>query len=204
MIDLENLERVIPVYLSDASKIRLATNLANCQDNYHYFANGWEGPDEPLQGDGWNHFWLVDFEGNKRMVSGIVCSNSCDIDISNPSMRSRNILFAPVVALSSYEAQLRNERISEARIQTHLQAIKRQEKTELFYLPESVHTPECVVMLDDIRPQPLNTFLNGGSAKKLLFRLNNFGFYMFLMKLAIHFSRFGEKLDREMEPYSST
>ncbi len=86
--------------------------------------------------------------------------------------------------------------IQSDRVEGQIKSIRKQEKTDIFYLPASATLPECVVMLDDIRPQPLSMFMRKENNRKRLFRLNNFGFYIFLMKLSIHFTRFGENLDR--------
>lgn len=197
-VDGESLEKIFPVYLTDASKARLTDCLRDAANNRDYHANGWEGPDQPLQGDGWQPFTILDFETAARStVPGIVISNSCDIDGTNESMRQRNVLYAPLVRLEAYEGMLRNNGMQADRIQQHIDSIRKQEKTDVFYVPAGGSIPECVVLLDDIRSQPLPSFLKAAEGKKRLFRFNNFGFYMFLMKLSIHFTRFGEKLDRD-------
>lgn len=197
-LDIEELERIFPAYLLDASKQRLLDCLSNKNANHDYFAQSWDGADAPLQGDGWSTFKLYDFElGEEREVSGIIFSNSCDIDAENNSMRPRNVVFAPFITLETYLRRLTEGAIPADRRQNHIEAIKRQEKTEIFYVPATQSVPECIVMLDDIHSIPLKTFLDAGRPRKKLFRLNNFGFYMFLMKLAIHFTRFGEAIDRD-------
>ena len=195
--DGEYLDKIFPVYLTDASKTRLAECLRDRANNHDYHANGWDGPEQPLQGDGWQPFTLLDFvTAEKRVVPGIVLSNSCDVDGTNESMRPRNILFAPLIRLDAYERLLRTNGVDAPRVEQHLQSVRRQEKTEIFYVPAGGSIPESLVMLDDIHSQPLPSFLVESMSKKRLFRLNNYGFYMFLMKLSIHFTRFGEKVDR--------
>ena len=196
--DGEYLEQIFPVYLTDASKAKLAECLRDRAENHDYHASGWDGPDQPLQGDGWQPLTIFDFvSAERRLVPGIVMSNSCDIDGSNESMRPRNVLFAPLVRLDTYEEILRTNGIEADRVEQHLQSVRRQEKTEIFYVPAGREIPECLVMLDDIHSQPLPSFLEGTQGIRRLFRFNNFGFYMFLMKLSIHFTRFGERIDRD-------
>ncbi|MER9939028.1 hypothetical protein [Mesorhizobium sp. M0011] len=193
----DELAKVFPRYLTDASKDELRKRIQAYPNNQNFYSTKWEGPPGPLQGDGWNGFEKLDFAtANRYPVAGIVISNSCDIDEENKSLRMRNIVFAPIVPLSRYADQLRSSgKLSDEKIATHLGAIKSQQKTELFYLPESNRTPEAIVQFDDVATQPLGAFAEAPK-KERLFRLNNYGFYILLMKFSIHFTRFGEALDR--------
>ena len=139
----------------------------------------------------------MDFEtAERRSISGIVVSNSCDIDEENKSLRDRNVVFAPIIPLAAYEARLRRlVDVSAERVESHLDAVRKQNKTEIFYLPESSTTPELIVQFDDIAAQPLGNFAQVDDRRRL-FRLNDYGFYVFLMKFSISFNRFGEELER--------
>ena len=194
---IDHLERFLPTYLTATSKRTLSDQIRAHPDDKHYFATSWDGPSEPIQGDGWNGFTKIDFHTrNRHVIAGIVLSNSCDINEDNPSLRSRNIIFAPIIPLRSYENRIRNlPDTPEDKIISHLDAIRKQDTTDIFYLPKSGGTPEVIVQFDDIAAQPIGIFTETGERKKL-FRLNNYGFYIMLMKLSIHFTRFGEELDR--------
>ncbi|MER8974698.1 MULTISPECIES: hypothetical protein [unclassified Mesorhizobium] len=193
----EELAKVFPRYLTDGSKEELRRRIQSYPDNHNFYSTTWEGPAGPIQGDGWNGFVKLDFSTAERYpVAGIVISNSCDIDEDNKSLRMRNIVFAPIVPLSKYADHLRSlGTLSNEKVSNHLQAIKSQQKTELFYLPASRRTPEAIVQFDDVATQPLGSFAEAPQ-KERLFRLNNYGFYILLMKFSIHFTRFGEALDR--------
>ncbi|MPY74917.1 MAG: hypothetical protein GEU87_11705 [Alphaproteobacteria bacterium] len=192
------LERIFPYYLNAADKKALYEALRNYPANKHYFSASWEGPAEPLQGDAWNGFTKLDFQTADRLkIAGLILSNSCDIDEANASLRDRNVLFAPIVALSAYEDRLRRlPDLNAERIAAHVDAIRKQTKTDVFYLPASTNTPEAIVLFDDITAQPLSNFAETEERKRL-FSLNNYGFYVLLMKLSIHFTRFGEELQRQ-------
>lgn len=193
---IERLEKVFPYYLNAAEKRRLSEHIGSFPDDRDYYASSWEGPPEPLQGDGWNGFIKIDFsDATRHHVAGIILSNSCDIDEANKSLRDRNILFAPILPLNSYEQHLREAGISDDRISSHLEALRRQDKSDVFYLPASQNTPEAIVVLDDISSQPLSSFMETHD-RRMLFRLNPYGFYVFLMKLSIHFTRLGEEVQR--------
>lgn len=194
---IQRLEDVFPHYLTATDKKLLSDRIGSYPSDRHYFSSSWEGPSEPIQGDGWNSFTKLDFYAStKKKIAGIVISNSCDINESNKSLRNRNIVFAPITKLETYENRLRsNSEIPSSKVDVHLDAIRKQNKTEVFYLPESKETPETIVQFDDIAAEPLGSFSKSEDRRKL-FRLNNYGFYIFLMKLSIHFTRFGEKINR--------
>ncbi len=102
-VDIERLIRTFPIYLSDVSKISLARDLETLWENNNYFTHKWDGPSDPIQADGWNQFTFYDFATNEiRETAGIICSNSCDIDVDNLSLRDRNIIFAPILPVSDY------------------------------------------------------------------------------------------------------
>ena len=194
---IDHLERVFPYYLTAESKKKLSDHLGAYPDDKHYYATSWDGPPGPIQGDGWSGFTKLDFEtAERRSISGIVVSNSCDIDEENKSLRDRNVVFAPIIPLAAYEARLRRlVDVSAERVESHLDAVRKQNKTEIFYLPESSTTPELIAQFDDIAAQPLGNFAQVDDRRRL-FRLNDYGFYVFLMKFSISFNRFGEELER--------
>jgi hypothetical protein len=63
------------------------------------------------------------------------------------------------------------------------------------YLPANPEVmPESVALFSDARSHPLDDFL--ARERSLLFRLSDFGFYLFLFKLSIHFNRMLEGVER--------
>lgn len=190
----EEWRRYLPHYLNDDDKRALYSELKQFPDGMRYF--GEPPDDEPLQGDGWKPFLLRDYEtGAEREVSGIVISNSCDVVPGNTVDGRQNVLFAPLQSLERVIERLRLAGESEAQIQSQLNAIRRQEKTDVLYIPAVPGgIPETFVRLDDIRPQPLQRFLSGKQTR--LFSLNQAAFYILLIKLAIHFTRIQERVHR--------
>jgi hypothetical protein len=127
----------------------------------------------------------------------VVISNSCDIDPANRRDRALNILFSPLIALSKYVDLLRQVK-SEAQITPVLTAIRDQKMTSIFHLPEGVWGPEGIVLLDTIHAHPLDHFLAKNRAR--LFTLSQYAFYIFIMKLSIHFTRMQENVRRFDSP----
>ena len=104
-------------------------------------------------------------------------------------------MFAPIIPFAAYEGRLRNAQDASAeKISGHLEAVRKQQKPGILYLPPSALTPETLVFFDEIASLPVGAFSRG--ERKRLFRLSNYGFYILVMKFAIYFTRFGEGLDR--------
>jgi len=83
---------------------------------------------------------------------------------------------------------------SSDKVQSTLDAIKKQLVTNFFYLPASGTFAESVAVLDDLQSQPLSYFARNNGGR--VFSLNQFGWYLLLIKLSVHFTRMGEGLAR--------
>ena len=130
-----------------------------------------------------------------KTVSGVILSNTCDLSPENIESRPVNILFAPLIKLSAYDELLRNREISEEQRRDTLETIRNQRVTYLFYCPAyGTVLDESMVLLDDIHAHPAKHFIE--NERRAVFTLNQYGFYLFLLKLSIHFSRFQEGIKR--------
>ncbi|MDD5474891.1 MAG: hypothetical protein PHU03_00075 [Syntrophales bacterium] len=194
-INRETIEDYIPYYLTQEQKNNLIRALEGFPDNFMYYTRLY--PDEILQGDGWNSFELIEYSSRTLCnVRGIILSNSCDIDPDNERDLPVNIVFAPIIPLSSYIEVLENSGISRTEIDSKLDAIRKQHVYTLFYLPQGMGLDdEYIALLDDIHSMPLAVFLEK-SEKIKLFTLSTSGFYLFLLKLSIRFCRFREEISR--------
>jgi len=189
----EEWQRYLPHFLNEEDKRSLYSELRLFPEKLNYFGSTFD--DGPLQGDGWRPFVLFELSsGAKREVAGIVISNSCDTVISNSPDGKQNILFAPLQRLEGWAQRLHKIGRSDKQIESALNAIRRQEKSDILYLPATNELPECFVRLDEIRPQALSTFLHGTRVR--LFSLSQAGFYILVIKLAIHFTRIQERVRR--------
>jgi len=190
----EEIRLYLPKYLSPAKIDELYSEIKSFPDiPNHYFE--YPEANELLQGDGWRGFVSINFETvEKQEVSGIIISNSCDIDINNPRDNEPNVLFAPISSLGKYENILAATK-SEEQVSNIIRNIKEQKITNIFYLPQfNEDIGDCIIVLDDIKPHPLRNFID--KDKSRLFSLQQTFFYLFLMKLSIHFSRFNEGVER--------
>ena len=185
-----------PPYLFAEKKRELFSELLKFPENMSFYSNREELREELLQGDGWKGFISISFQtGERKTVSGAILSNSCDIDPKNVRSLPGNILFAPLIELQKYTDVLHAIGKRDDQIKNTIMDMKRQHVTNVFYLPECPgFIPESLILLDDIHAQPLQDFI--AQPRKSLFTLNMYGFYIFLIKLSIHFTRFQEGVIR--------
>ncbi|MFP4528689.1 MAG: hypothetical protein ACLFQX_09080 [Candidatus Kapaibacterium sp.] len=197
----EQFQIFLPAYLTDGSKYQLyhclnsyPENLSDLNNNFYLPKNKFSN--EYLQGDicfGFHFLSLPDI--NLKTIEGLIISNTCDISRDNKRSFSKiDALYAPVQNIEKYRSHLL-QHFPENKIEAHLGAIRKQEITNIFYLPENPGLfPESFVYLDKIFNCKIS-YLNPGNVQKQL-SLGNYGFYILLFKLSIHFSRFGEGIDR--------
>lgn len=194
-ISVENIKDQIPYYLTQESKENLANALKTFPDNFTYYINLY--PDDILQGDGWSSLGLINYEtGEHKLVRGIIFSNSCDLEHKDKRDIPIKLVFAPIIKLNAYAEFLEKANIDKEIIENKFLSIRNQGVTTLFYLPTGgALDDEYVALLDDVHSIPFSKFLDQKTRSKL-FTLSQHGFYLFLLKLSVHFCRFQENLIR--------
>jgi hypothetical protein len=193
---IEKIEDHLPKYLSPEHQRELGEQLRDFENRNYYTR---QLPDALLQGDGWNALSLFDFAtGQRGQVKGIVLSNSCDISAGNKRDIPARIVFAPLVPLERYQKLLEASRaLTQDQIEKKISAIRQQSVTSLFFLPKGGDLEaDHIAVLDDLHNVPSEAFL-GEAMRRRLFTLSQMGFYLFVLKLSIHFCRFQEDLDRD-------
>lgn len=190
---IDNIGDHIPKYLTSGKKEELAAALRDFE-NRPYYAD--RDTVEVLQGDGWAGLEIINFDsGNRDAIKGIVLSNSCDLDPGNRRDVPPRLVFAPLVAVDAYVALLRDKLPNDV-IDQKIDAIRKQRVTSIFFLPQNGHLDrEYIALLDDIHNIPFARF-ESGETKSRFFTLNQLGFYLFVLKLSIHFCRFQENIER--------
>lgn len=186
----------LPKYLTPEEHRQLFSELSKFPENMAFYLTSQEFSDQLLQGDGWRGFIAINFyTGERKVVSGAILSNSCDIDPANRGNHPVNVLFSPLIELQKYAATLRTAGKTEEQIGDMVMNLKKQLVTNVFYLPECPGIiSESLILLDNIHSHPLEHFL--AQQPQSLFTLNQYAFYLFLIKLSIHFSRFNEGVKR--------
>jgi hypothetical protein len=194
-LQFEQVRLYLPQYLSPERQQGLWDELRAFPNNRSIYSTRNDDPDT-LQGDGWRGFVAIDFHSlDRKMVSGLVLSNSCDLSSANKRATTPNITFVPLMKLKRYLVLLADNGQNEHQRKDVAVAIQRQGITSLMHLPAIPgQMEESVALFGDVRSQPLDQFLAG--ERSSIFRLSDFGFYLFLFKLSIHFTRMLEGVER--------
>jgi hypothetical protein len=197
VITAEAIREYLPYYLTEEVKVWIINELNKFHvgQMQYYLFNRYE--QEMLQGDGWTRLHLRNFQtGEKILINGVVLSNTCDVDPSNKRDLPVNIVFAPLIPVDAYIGRLVGAGVARHSIDDKMAAMKRQEVTNVFYVPEGggLET-EHIVLLDDIHSMPAHVY-EEEKTKSKRFTLSQAGFYLFILKLSMHFCRFHENLVR--------
>lgn len=194
-ITTESIQDQIPYYLTKEAKENLAKALSEFPRKIDYYINLY--PDEILQGDCWSFVEVIRFEdGTRKLVKGILLSNSCDVAPENKRERPSMLTFSPIIKLNRYLELLINVGLDEQQVNAKMVAIKEQRVTTLFYLPKGAGLDDdYVALLSDVHTVPYSAF-DARKEKQKLSTFSLVGFYLFLLKLSIHFCRFHEEVAR--------
>lgn len=199
-MNLEDIQIYLPKYLSAESSKELFEGLKDFPENidsrlYTTYLN-----DEIIyQGDGLRNMLAVNLpDVNLKSVNGMVLSNTCDIEQSNKRPFPSQIIYSPIINLERYKAGLLSTIGSEERVNNHILEIRKQKITQIFFLPSFGDTlDESIIFLDRIF-NISNDYIDRPTLGKIrIFSLSDYGNYLFLLKLSIHFTRIQDRVDRK-------
>jgi len=202
-LNFDDIKQFMPAYLTDGEQVSLLRNITKCYPNIDYYSP--RNTQEMLQGDGWTGFEIITFDTMQKIsVSGLILSNTCDIAPENPRMQPPNIVFALIINAGAFEAELREDCTDTNRINNYMGSIRSQAVSNRFYLPKAPNMrSDYVVLLDNIHTIPREYYLKNVN-RKIHIRLSNAGFYVFILKLSIHFCRLADKVNRNADPPMTT
>jgi hypothetical protein len=81
--------------------------------------------------------------------------------------------------------------------ESQLESIRRQRVTQVFYLPQcSGLGQESIVFLDRVQSFPNDLIERRQISESRLFSLSNYGLYLYVYKLSMHFTRLNEGAGR--------
>jgi len=195
-VGTNTIEAHIPYYLTREQKEGLTKALNDFHERpIEYYASQHEN--EMLQGDGWIGLQVLHFnDGVRKNIKGIILSNSCDISTENKRELPTNITFAPIIKLDNYAAILKQAGLKDVQIEGKLESIKNQNVTNIFYLPSGgTLDSDYIALLSDLHSIPSQAFGQIAEREKI-FTLSMVGFYLFVLKLSVHFCRFHENVTR--------
>lgn len=200
MIPIEDVQKYLPKYLSEENYKTLLNELKNFPNNLdkRMYAIGSE-KNVIYQGDGIKSFPYVDLqqiEKGKKIINGIVLSNTCDIDLTNKRLYTQSILYAPICPLENYINMLETNKVNKNTIENQIKDIRNQHITSMFFLPKNDNISDSIVFLDKILHLDNNYIDRNRLSEQRLFSLSDYGFYLLLFKLSVHFSRIQEHINR--------
>lgn len=183
------IQKYLPQYLSNDAKEALKNSLDNFPNNLENMIMTEdvfnEYKSKLLQSD------IVEckniYDGRNAKV--MIISNSCD----NSSENKRNfpicVSFVVILSLEKMERTFKKNGKDEQSINSQIDAIKKQQVTNMFYLPD-----DTVALLDRTMHLDYSKFSEAMINK--IASLSNYGFYAFLFKLSYHFTRLREGTQR--------
>lgn len=202
MNSVEKFEKQLPQYLSYESRKRLFEALSQFPNNIdnRLYTKFLENEEIIFQGDGIKDILFVDLPSkNSKIINAMIISNSCDINPQNNRYLTLNATYCPIVSLDNYEHLLTTKGIDEEKIKQQVKQIKRQEISNLFYLPRTSSIPDSIVFFDRINSIDVDWLYEKDLGDARLFTLSDYGFYLFLYKLSIHFTRIWERIERRID-----
>ena len=200
MISEEEIQRYLPKYLSPESYSEIISELKDFPDNLDKRMYSLLNENVIYQGDIIKDFPIIDLrhlENGTKYRDVIVLSNTCDIYDGNSRLNQNNIVYAPLIQLERYISYLQQCGEKGDIIQNHINSIKKQRNSSILYLPASGIISDSIVFLDSVLSIS-TSFLNGKQISGIrIHSLSNYGFYLLLFKLSVHFCRMQEKVDRK-------
>jgi len=130
---------------------------------------------------------------------GLLVSNSCDVSGGNIRQIKKDAVFAPLIPLFEYENDMRNGGLTQNKIDSILSQIKRQTYSNIFYLPPIDKGGKgFLAFLDQLFSIPAEELeqQQANTKSNRLISLDNFGSYLFIVKLSFHFCRIPEEVER--------
>jgi hypothetical protein len=138
--------------------------------------------------------------------TGVLLSNSCDVSSDNIRITLPYAIFAMVHTVDEYVEDLNLGGISKARIDNFINDLRSNRITNLMYLPKLVVKGEVLVeesflRFDRVANLP-TTIVEQSYDKRYspsgdrIFSLSQYGFFLFITKLSVHFCRFRENVVR--------
>jgi hypothetical protein len=205
MINFEDVKKYLPQYLSDFANENLFSELKNFPENLDtkLYTNYLTETESLYQGDGICGLPHAELPSPYiKEVNGMILSNTCDVDQSNPRLSPTKLVHAPIINLNKYQSMLvelfvDTKQKPQEYIDQHISSIKNQYISHIFYLPKGSGLHEdSLIFFDRVSSLPSNYIAKNKIVEKRLFTLSDFGFYLFLFKLSVHFTRVRENVSR--------
>jgi hypothetical protein len=199
-MNLNDLKIFLPKYLSGESEKELFDSLKDFPTNIdqRLYTNYLKSEPIIFQGDGLQNLLAINLPSTEtKEVSGMVISNTCDIDLKNKRNFPSQIIYAPIIDIEKYSDSLK-QRLPTEKVNGHLEAIRKQYITQIFYLPPFLNKlKESIVFLDRLHNIGNDYYDRSKLDTSRIFTLSDYGNYLFLFKLSLHFTRIQDRVERK-------
>lgn len=200
MVDINDLQITLPPYLSAQSTDELFADIEKFPEHYgELYTSYLPEPNILYQGDGISGLPMLYADGectDITLKASIILSNTCDMDSRNKRKYSTYILYCPIFKLTEFRKGIEST-YGKNTADSLISGIKKQACTSVLYLPAwQSDQDEGIVFLDRIFHIHSSKIDLSRVSENRIFSLSNFGFYLLLLKLSIHFCRMQEKVDR--------
>jgi len=207
MIPLEEIEKYLPKYLSASGQEDLFEELKSFPNNmdHRVYTIALMDQAQLYQGDGLKDMLFVNLpEKAFKNAPGMIISNTCDMDPANRRFMPMRMVYAPIMSLYKYRKALYQNFVttgirSPESIDSHISEVQNQRISHIFYLPRGGSLEnESIVFFDRLNNAPSDHFELESVPNNRLFTLSDYGYYLFLFKLSVHFTRVREGISRSL------
>ncbi len=196
----EDIKLYLPKYLSSESDKELFEGLKDFPANLdsRMYTTFLQDEKTNFQGDALSNLSIFSLPSTElKNGNCIVLSNTCDIDLNNTRFIPSQIVYAPILNLNKYRNKLLEIGFKPEQVNSHINSIKKQEITQVFYLPSIDNIfEESLVYLDRVINCPSNMINREQLPENRIFSLSDYGAFLFLFKLSIHFTRIKDRVER--------
>jgi hypothetical protein len=196
----EDISIYLPKYLSEESQDKLFQELKNFPHNdSNKFYSALED-NFVFQGDAIKDIpFLTLPEPKIEKTLVLILSNTCDVEQGNIRLFPAFVNYCPLIKLSKYINLLEKKNVLKSKIESHLQDIKSQRITQIMFFPKGKDLDDDYIAFFERVNHIKNDFIKRETLEQTrLFSLSNFGFYLLLIKLSIHYTRIREGVDRKI------
>lgn len=205
MILFEEIKRYLPQYLSSTAQQELFKELNQFPHNIdqRIYTSQLSGQENIFQGDGIQNLLYINLPSTDiGEVPGMILSNTCDIDQFNKRFMPLRMVYTPIFNLEKYEQSLIKSHVETGKrsiqaINSHISDIRKQYISHIFYLPKGGNLEnDSMIFFDRINNYPSDSITGQELPARRIFTLSDYGFYLFLFKLSVHFTRIRDGVSR--------
>lgn len=190
----------LPRYLSEPSRTVLIDELKRFptdRSKASFYTCALSHADYLLQGDGISdafYVWLPDLS-KTRNIKALLLSNTCDMSMDNKRINPCRVMYVPLTNFDKYAKFVHAQ--NPAAAENHLKDIKEQHVTQAMFFPKGQGLEhDAIAFFDQAISLPITPELVQQFCNNRMFTLSDFGLYLLLLKLSIHFTRIQERIDR--------